>query len=67
MILFGHKVNLATGKSNLIIDCEIPKGNPSDILLFKPTIDRVIDNYGITPKDSSTDRGGSLPWKIRSL
>ena len=56
-VLFGHKVNLATGKSNLIIDCEIPKGNPSDILLFKPTIDRVIDNYGITPRDSSADGG----------
>ena len=56
-ILFGHKVNLATGKSNLIIDCVIPAGNPSDILLFKPTIDRVIDNYGIIPRDSSADGG----------
>ncbi len=49
-VQFGHKVNLATGKSNLIIDCVIPTGNPSDITLFKPTIDRVIDNYGITPR-----------------
>ena len=56
-VLFGHKVNLATGKSNLIIDCHIPKGNPSDTTLFKPTIDRVIENYGITPRDSSTDGG----------
>ena len=60
-VLFGHKVNLATGKSNLIIDCHIPKGNPSDTTLFKPTIDRVIENYGITPRDSSTDGGyGSI-------
>ena len=56
-VLFGHKVNLATGKSILIIDCHIPEGNPSDTTLFKPTIDRVIDNYGITPRDSSTDGG----------
>ena len=56
-VLFGHKVNLATGKSNLIIDCVIPAGNPSDITLFKPTIDRLIDNYGITPRDSSADGG----------
>jgi len=56
-VLFGHKVNLATGKSNLIIDCEIPKGNPSDTTLFRPTVDRVIDNYRITPRDSSTDGG----------
>jgi len=56
-VLFGHKVNLATGKSNLIIDCHIPKGNPSDRILFTPTIDRVIENYGIIPRDSSTDGG----------
>lgn len=56
-MLFGHKINLATGKSNLIIDCHIPKGNPADTKLFKPTIDRVIENYGITPRDSSTDGG----------
>ena len=56
-VLFGHKVNLATGKSNLIIDCQIPEGNPKDTSLFIPTIDRVIDNYGKTPRDSSTDGG----------
>ena len=56
-VLFGHKVNLATGKSNLIIDCHIPMGNPADTTFFKPTIDRVIENYGIIPRDSSTDGG----------
>ena len=56
-VQFGHKVNLATGKSNLIIDCVIPAGNPADITLFNPTIDRVIDNYGITPRDSAADGG----------
>jgi len=56
-VLFGHKVNLATGKSNLIIDCHIPEGNPKDTSLFIPTIDRVIGNYGKTPRDSSTDGG----------
>ena len=56
-VLFGHKINLATGKSNLIIDCYIPKGNPSDKTLFAPALDRVIENYGIIPRDSSTDGG----------
>lgn len=56
-VQFGHKVNLTTGKSNLIIDCMIPKGNPSDHHLFKPTLNRVIDNYGVTPRDSSADGG----------
>lgn len=56
-VQFGHKVNLATGKSNLIIDCDILKGNPSDKDLFQPTINRVIENYGIVPRDSSADGG----------
>lgn len=61
--LFGHKVNFATGKSNLIIDCSIPFGNPADILLFKPTFERVISNYKTTPRDSATD-GGYASQKI---
>jgi IS5 family transposase len=31
---FGHKVNLATGRSNLILDCNILEGNPSDSTLY---------------------------------
>lgn len=56
-VLFGHKVNLATGKSNLILDCFVLTGNPSDKDLFQPTIDRVIENYGKIPRDSATDGG----------
>ena len=56
-VQFGHKVNLASGKSNLILDCEVLKGNPSDKLLYRPTIDRVVGNYGIIPRDSVTDGG----------
>lgn len=55
-VLFGHKVNLTTG-SNLIVDCLTPKGNPADITFFRPTIDRVIETYGITPRDSTSDGG----------
>ena len=55
--LFGHKVNLAAGKSNLILECQVLKGNPSDKSLFQPTIDHVIQNYGIIPRDSTTDGG----------
>jgi IS5 family transposase len=56
-VLFGHKINLASGKSNLILDCDVLKGNPSDKTLYQPTIDRVIENYKITPRDSATDGG----------
>jgi len=56
-VLFGHKVNLATGKSNLVLDCDIVRGNPSDSTLYQPTIDRITDNYGIMPRDSTADGG----------
>lgn len=56
-ILFGHKVNLATGRSNLILDCQILKGNPSDATLYQGTMDRVIANYERIPRDSATDGG----------
>lgn len=56
-IKFGHKVNLATGRSNLILDCEILVGNPSDTKLLLPTIDRINENYDIIPRDCCTDGG----------
>ena len=55
--LFGHKINLAAGKSNLVLDCQVLRGNPADKSMYKPTIDNVINNYGIIPRDSTTDGG----------
>lgn len=54
---FGHKVNLATGRSNLILDCKILEGNPSDTTLYTDVIDRIHGNYGIVPRDIATDGG----------
>jgi IS5 family transposase len=56
-VQFGHKVNLSAGRSNLILSCEVLEGNPSDSSLYKSTLDRVIEDYGITPRDSATDGG----------
>ena len=56
-VLFGHKINLAAGKSNLILDCKVVRGNPSDTSLYQPTIDDIIQNYDIIPRDSTTDGG----------
>ncbi len=54
---FGHKVNFASGKSNLILDCEIAKGNPKDSTLYEGVISRLEKNYGIIPRDLVTDGG----------
>ena len=56
-IKFGHKVNIGTGKSNLILTCEILKGNPADSTLYQGTLDKLIDSYGKIPRDSATDGG----------
>lgn len=56
-VQFGHKVNLSTGKSNLILTCEILKGNPSDSTLYQATIDKVIADYSVVPRDSANDGG----------
>jgi len=56
-VQFGHKINMAGGRSNLILDCQILDGNPSDSKLYMPTLERVIKNYGTTPRDVSTDGG----------
>ena len=56
-VKFGHKINLATGRSNLVLDCQVLRGNPSDKDLYKPTLERVISNYRKVPRDSVTDGG----------
>jgi len=56
-VQFGHKVNLAGGSSNLILDCQTLDGNPSDTQLYQSTINRIIENYDTVPRDVSTDGG----------
>jgi IS5 family transposase len=56
-VQFGHKVNLGSGKSNLILTCEIAGGNPKDSELYQGTLEKVKKNYGRMPESSVTDGG----------
>ena len=56
-ILFGHKVDFSTGKSNLILTCNVLEGNPADSTLYQKTLDELISVYGVVPRDSATDGG----------
>lgn len=56
-IEFGHKINLCSGKSNLVLYCDVLRGNPSDTKLFKPAIDSIVEQYDRIPRDSVTDGG----------
>jgi len=54
---FGHKVNIGTGKSNLILTCEIVDGNPKDSELYQGTIEKLKKDYEKIPESSVTDGG----------
>jgi len=56
-IQFGHKVDLSSGKSNLVLNCQVLRGNPSDSKLFIPAVDAIIENYGKMSRDYATDGG----------
>jgi IS5 family transposase len=52
---YGHKIYLTGGKSGLILDCAITKGNPSDSNWTVPMLRRHEMNYGAVPIQASCD------------
>jgi transposase, IS5 family len=48
-VQYGHKLNLATGKSGLILDVVVEAGNPADAERFLPMLDRKIVRRGRPP------------------
>jgi IS5 family transposase len=56
-VQYGHKVFLAGGKSNLILDCLIAKGNPADSDQYIPMLERHKAIFGSMPRQASADGG----------
>ncbi len=56
-VVFGHKILLSGGKSNLILDCMIERGNWSDAENFEKGIERLNERYGVYPEEITTDGG----------
>ena len=54
---YGHKLNLATGRSGLILDLVIEAGNPADSERFLPMLKRHIAFYGEAPRQTAADGG----------
>ena len=63
--IFGHKICLSGGASNLILDCVILKGNPSDTDLAIPMLDRQKEIYGRYPLKVSFDGGFASKDNLR--
>jgi IS5 family transposase len=54
---YGHKLNLTSGRSGLILDLVIETGNPADSERFLPMLDRHIEFYGSPPRQTAADGG----------
>jgi IS5 family transposase len=54
---YGHKLNLTTGRSGLILDVVVEAGNPADGERFLPMLERHIARYGAPPRQTATDGG----------
>ena len=54
---YGHKLNLSTGRSGLVLDVVIETGNPADSERFLPMLDRHIEHYGKPPRQMAADGG----------
>lgn len=56
-IQYGHKLNLTSGKSGLILDIVIEEGNPADTDRLIPVLQRHENNYGCVPRQVAADGG----------
>ena len=54
---YGHKICLASGRSNLVSDCLIVEGNPADSSLTVEMLDRHDQVYGYYPLKVALDGG----------
>ncbi len=55
--VFGHKIFLSAGKSGIVTDCLVVKGNPNDATVFNELLERQKEVLGKTPKKLSADGG----------
>lgn len=54
-VAYGHKLNLTTGRSGLILDVVIETGNPADSERLLPMLERHIARYGKPPRQAAAD------------
>ena len=54
---YGHKLNLTTGRSGLILDLVIEAGNPADGERLLPMLERHIAVWGAAPRQAAADGG----------
>lgn len=72
----GHKINLTTGRSGLILDLVIEAGNPADSERLLPMLERHIAFYGQAPRQAAAEwrlcqprqsEPGAKAWGVRYM
>ena len=54
---YGHKINLATGRSGLVLDVVVESGNPADSARCPPMLERHCAHCGKPPTHAAFDGG----------
>ena len=54
---YGHRLNLTTGRSGLILDLVVEAGNPADRERLLPMLERHIAVWGAAPRQAAADGG----------
>ena len=54
---YGHKLNLTSGRSGLILDLVVEAGNPADSERLLPMLERHIAHHGEAPRQLAADGG----------
>ena len=57
VIQYGHKLNLSSGESGLILDVVAEEGNPADTDRLLTMLERHTNRYGCVPKQVAVDDG----------
>jgi IS5 family transposase len=64
---FGHKVTLSTGRSGLVLDLVIEKGNPADATLTLRSAQRHQKLFGLAPERAAFDGGFASKANLEGL
>jgi IS5 family transposase len=62
---YGHKLNLTSGRSGLVLDLVIEAGNPADSERLLPMLERHIAVYGVAPRQVAADGGYASRENLR--
>ncbi len=64
---YGHKICLTGGKSSMVLDCQIFRGNPADANMAVPSVERQQDIYGKAPRQVVFDGAFSSASNLEKI